>query len=108
MVFVKPEASALGDDLDPNAMIPRIEKAAAEVFENAANYTSWLDNHDGFRANSFDLSGAFEAGYKIGIFTHDLVSGESTTQQYIMFFFPYTMYGIQNVDSTPGLSGEEG
>mmetsp|Transcript_54523 Transcript_54523/g.137630 ORF Transcript_54523/g.137630 Transcript_54523/m.137630 type:complete len:443 (-) Transcript_54523:47-1375(-) len=103
MVFVKPKTS-LGGDLDPNVMIPRVEQVVVELFEHEANYTSWFDNHDGFRANSFELSKAFEDGYNVGIFEHALANGEVTRQEYIMFFFPYTMYGIQNVNSVAGSS----
>jgi len=101
MVFVKPITS-LHSDLNPNVMIPRIEQTVLDMFRGMSNYTSWYDAHDGFRSDSFLLEEALADGYSIGNFKHVETDGSVNSANYIMFFFPHTMYGVQNANRDQG------
>mmetsp|Transcript_117060 Transcript_117060/g.303580 ORF Transcript_117060/g.303580 Transcript_117060/m.303580 type:complete len:420 (+) Transcript_117060:82-1341(+) len=107
MIFVKP-AAQFGHDLDPGITISRIEKSVAEVFAGRATYTSWFDSHDGFRVNHFDPIRAFADGHEVGVFDHNFERGPETSQHYVMFFLPHTMYAIQNGGSNIGVDQDDG
>jgi len=72
--------------------------ATIEVFEKGSglNYTSWLDNNDGFQSTSFDISTAVDDGELVGKAFHYLDDGEVLGGD-VVYFVAHTMYAIDQV-----------
>lgn len=96
LIFVKPSAAIGGDSF--SEVIDGTHVAEIEMFAEGSglNYTSWLDNNDGFQITTFDITAAVDDGELVGKAFHYLDNGGVFGGD-VVYFISHTMYAIDQV-----------